>query len=41
VLADKVAQREMTEDFAVEVLHGVFRENALKAFPAIRSVLSG
>jgi len=37
VLADKVAGREMTEDFAVEVLHGVFRENALKVFPVLRN----
>jgi len=37
VLADKVARREMTEDFAAEVLRGVFRENALKVFPALCS----
>ena len=36
VLADKVAGREMTEDFAVEVLRGVFRENALRVYPALR-----
>jgi len=36
-LISKVTQREMTEDFAVEVLRGVFRENALKVFPALCS----